>query len=610
MARISTTREDFEGTGQKLRSRLEGRLRPHEGGADIFGSERSFAPPIGERFNLDDADPGGYYIDFRVKLETTEWPPQWLAPLDGQLHVGTVQWALGAYERYLHGEGEEWLDAALAGAHHLISVQEQGGAFDGALLHWVPMPHTYLLPVPWASGITQGEAASLFARLHLATGEEQFAEAALRAIRPLQAPTTEGGLLTDLDGPFFEEYPSSPPSLVLNGEIFALWGLRDAGRALGDPGATELFERGLACLSANLHRYDTGTWSRYDLFPHPMKNLASASYHLLHINQLLVLEQMGAPPEVRRVRERFAHYRQSARKRGEAFVDKVGFRMLVPRNPTLAPLSPSLFRQRHRQVRDQAVVLCYHAVSNDWNSPLAVRPHDLEAQIAGLLARGFAPVGFTELVRGEPGGRKLVVTFDDGFKSVASRAFPVLDRLGVPATAFIPTALVPGDEPLHWNGIEQWLDTPQESELEPMSLEDLRGLVAAGWEIGAHSRTHPHLRELADNALAAELQGSREDCERLLGHPCLSLAYPYGDEDRRVQRAAAEAGFAAAATLTGDWRSLSPHAWPRIGVYRVDSQRRFQLKVTYGMRALRRSPAWRLRDGLRTPERRPLREGS
>jgi peptidoglycan/xylan/chitin deacetylase (PgdA/CDA1 family) len=609
MTMLSKAKEELNGDG-KLRSRLARILQPHEGGADIFGSERSFAPPIGERFDLEHVKPGGYYIDFRVKLEAPDWPPPWLEPRDGQLHVGTVQWALGAYERYLHGEGEEWLEAALTGARYLISIQEKDGAYDGAWQHWYPMPHTYLLEIPWASGITQGEGASLLARIYSETGDEQFADAALRAIRPLQTPRDMGGLLTDLDGPFLEEYPSSPPSFVLNGAIFALWGLRDVGHTLGDQAAASLFEEGLECLASNLHRYDTGAWSLYDLFPHPVKNLSSASYHLLHINQLTVLEQMGAPSEVRRVRDRFASYRLSARKRTNAFVDKVGFRVVVPRNATLAPLSPSMFRQRHRRVQDQAVVLCYHAVSDDWPSPLAVRPSDFRAQISGLLARGFEPVTFTELVCGEPDGKRLAITFDDGFKSVASRAGPILAELGAPATSFIPSALVPGAEPLHWNGIEQWLDTSSEPELEPMSLDDIRGLLAAGWEIGAHSRTHPHLRELGDEALAAELRGSREDCERLLDRPCLSLAYPYGDEDIRVQRATAEAGFAAAATLTGDWRTLSPHAWPRIGIYRVDSNRRFHLKVAYAMRALRRSPAWRLREGLRAPEHKPLRAGS
>jgi peptidoglycan/xylan/chitin deacetylase (PgdA/CDA1 family) len=596
---ISTPSEETTLAQPRPRSRISRLVRPHEGGADIFGSERSFAPLIGDRFNLEGHDPGGYYIDFRVKLDRPDWPPIWLMPRDEQLHVGTVQWGLGAYERYVHGEGDQWLEAALQAGKYLISIQETGGAYDGTWLHWFPMPHTYLLPVPWASGITQGEGVSLLVRLYRATGEEEFAAAALRAMRPLQTPTDEGGLLADLGGgPFFEEYPSRPPSYVLNGAIFALWGVRDAARALGDAGASKLFERGLASLVLNLHRYDTGRWSRYDLFPHPFTNLSTGSYHLLHINQLTVLGRMSPDEELQRTRQRFASYRARRANRVEAFAQKVAFRVVVPRNAAFANRNPSMIRQRRRQSQGDSLVLCYHSISEYWPAALAVRPADFENQVAHLLRRGFEPATFSDLVHGESGGKRMAITFDDGFRSVATHAQPILGRLGAIATTFIPTALVPGEERLHWNGIEQWLGTPHEPELAPLSLRDLQGLVSAGWEVGAHSRTHPHLPVLDDAALEDELRGSRRDLEQLLGRPCLSIAYPYGDEDARVERSAAEAGFAAAATLPAGRLRGSQHAWPRIGVYRIDSPRRFRLKVTSAMRVVRRSPAWNLRHGM------------
>ena len=63
----------------------------------------------------------------------------------------------------------------------------------------------------------------------------------------------------------------SPPSFVLNGAIFALWGYRDVGVGLDDRVALEQFEALTSALAANLERWDTGFWSRYDLYPHRVR---------------------------------------------------------------------------------------------------------------------------------------------------------------------------------------------------------------------------------------------------------------------------------------------------------------------------------------------------
>jgi len=310
------------------------------GSTDIFSSERSFCPPIGSRF--DAADPTrGYYIDFRLKTDRPTWPPAWLKPRDQQLHVGTVQWALGAWERHVAGEGDRWHEAARAAADYLLSLQETDGRAVGGWTHLTPMPHTYRLDPPWLSGIVQGEAASLFVRLHAASGDEKYAEGARRAVDPLATPVDVGGVLGSLDGlPFLEEYPTRPPSHVLNGAFFALWGCRDVALALSDSRAHDLYERGIDALATMIHRYDTGSWSRYDLYPHPLPNLASAAYHLLHIRQLTVAERLGGRDEFAAVRRRFDGYRDARLMRWRAFGRKVAFRLLVPRTALLAHRLP------------------------------------------------------------------------------------------------------------------------------------------------------------------------------------------------------------------------------------------------------------------------------
>jgi peptidoglycan/xylan/chitin deacetylase (PgdA/CDA1 family) len=215
-------------------------------------------------------------------------------------------------------------------------------------------------------------------------------------------------------------------------------------------------------------------------------------------------------------------------------------------------------------VRD-ALVLCYHGVSEEWPSDLAVRPADLEAQVAHFLARGYRPVTFTEAVTGRSRERVLAVTFDDAYRSLTEIAHPLLARMNVPATVFAPTAFVGEEEPRGWEGTSEWVSTQWAPEIRVMGWDELERLAAAGWEVGSHTRTHPRLPTLGGDELAAELRGSKEDIERALGRPCVSIAYPYGETDRRVAEAAAAVGFSAGGGLLPNrLRARDPLLFPRI----------------------------------------------
>jgi heparosan-N-sulfate-glucuronate 5-epimerase len=311
--------------------------RSHTG---FFSSASSFSLPIGEHVL-----PGavrGYYIDMRAKAHAPVWPPRGLVEgSERRLHVGTIQWALGSYEHYLAGAGEEWLDAARLCADELIGMQEQAGLQVGGWIHRHPFSHTFSLRPPWLSAMAQGEAASLMVRLFAETGEERYAEAARYALLPLELDAADGGVRTVLDGRAYpEEYPTNPPSFVLNGGIFAMWGLYDVGVGLGEPGTLAAFHEAVDTLAVNLHRWDLGYWSRYDLFPHPVPNVASSFYHDLHVKQLQVTHRLAPRPELTRTAERWAEYETSPLNRGHAFAGKALFRLIVPSNHLLAHRLP------------------------------------------------------------------------------------------------------------------------------------------------------------------------------------------------------------------------------------------------------------------------------
>jgi peptidoglycan/xylan/chitin deacetylase (PgdA/CDA1 family) len=245
------------------------------------------------------------------------------------------------------------------------------------------------------------------------------------------------------------------------------------------------------------------------------------------------------------------------------------------------------------------VVLCYHAVSERWPAALSVTPQAFERQLELLVRRGYEGATFRDAVMSRRPRKTVVVTFDDAYLSVLERARPILDRLGLPGTVFVPTDWPDRGEPMHWPGIDQWMGTEFEPELQPLTWAQLAGLAAVGWEIGSHTRSHPHLTTLDDRTLDEELRGSRAECERRLERPCTTLAYPYGDYDARVAAAAGRAGYAAACTLPARIHPARPLEWPRVGVYHEDSERRYRLKVSPAVRAVRASRAWDVLDRLR-----------
>jgi peptidoglycan/xylan/chitin deacetylase (PgdA/CDA1 family) len=226
------------------------------------------------------------------------------------------------------------------------------------------------------------------------------------------------------------------------------------------------------------------------------------------------------------------------------------------------------------------LVLCYHALSTDWGAALSVPPVRLERQLTLLVERGYRGATFTQALTIPSRGKTLVVTFDDGFRSVLDLAAPILAKLDLPGTVFLPTAFMDGSPRLVWPGIDRWLDGPHEHELAPLSWEGARSLARRGWEVGSHTRTHPDLTKLDDMTLAHELAHSRREVEHHLDGQCTSLAFPYGSRDSRVMRAAADAGYLCGAGLPRRLHRRRSLDWPRVGVYNNDSPGRFEAKVS------------------------------
>lgn len=243
----------------------------------------------------------------------------------------------------------------------------------------------------------------------------------------------------------------------------------------------------------------------------------------------------------------------------------------------------------------EPVVLCYHAITPGWDSVMAVTPERFDQQLRRLLRLGYRPDTFSRALLTPAHERTFVVTFDDAFASVREHALPILQRLGIPATLYVPTGWV-GDAPRRatWRDMEPWDNAADGGHVELMTWDEISDLADAGWEIGSHTVTHPHLTRLDDAALEDELRRSRNELQDRIGQECASIAYPYGDVDDRVVAAAQRAGYRTGGALDRvrtirPRRPSTPLRWRRLGVYIVDDSPRFELKLgalTYGSRGV------------------------
>ena len=185
------------------------------------------------------------------------------------------------------------------------------------------------LRAPWYSALAQGQGISLLVRARQETGHAVYLEAARQAFCTFLKPTYEGGItFTDDNGDlWFEEYLVSPPTHILNGFIWAAWGVYDYFLATREESARGLFDQAVQTLIRNLERYDLGFWSLYEQAGTRLPMVASPFYHQLHIVQLRVMHRLTGEAEFGRVADRWESYGRSRTKRTRALCYKSAFKL-------------------------------------------------------------------------------------------------------------------------------------------------------------------------------------------------------------------------------------------------------------------------------------------
>jgi peptidoglycan/xylan/chitin deacetylase (PgdA/CDA1 family) len=284
---------------------------------------------------------------------------------------------------------------------------------------------------------------------------------------------------------------------------------------------------------------------------------------------------------------------------------------VLKRSARRASRSPALSRavgvleRAARPLPGVLPVLTYHRVDEPERSAelypglIGATPAEFDEHMR-FLSSLYRPLSLLELLairRGEAPlpPRAVMVTFDDGYRSVAEHAWPIMQRHGVPLTLFVPTAY-PGDptKAFWWDRLWRALgtedavvstplgDLPVRTPAERLSTyrrlrghlkslphqramaivddlsggsgaeatgasvldwDELRRLAGDGVAIGSHSRTHPLLDKVTRPEASAEIRESLGDLEREIGPTPRAFAYPGGGVDSRVASVLEEEGF-------------------------------------------------------------------
>jgi peptidoglycan/xylan/chitin deacetylase (PgdA/CDA1 family) len=167
-----------------------------------------------------------------------------------------------------------------------------------------------------------------------------------------------------------------------------------------------------------------------------------------------------------------------------------------------------------------------------------VTPVDFRCQITGLLSRGFSVWALRQVLQYRKSGkpippRTIVITFDDGFESVYTNAWPILRELDIPATVFVSTAYLDSMTPFPFDAWgNAWQRRVPAECYRPLSTAQCCEMAAEGLiELGAHTHTHRDFRDRPDE-FREDLQISVDVVRERFGEPEPSSAFPFGAPHR------------------------------------------------------------------------------
>ena len=287
---------------------------------------------------LDPTKIGQYYMQFFEKADYQgPFDKNGIPMLDYHGEIGVQynpiaisQYALGNYNLYKQTKENERYSKFINASIWLLSNLSKNDQGLRVWMHHFIFEYRNKLVPPWYSGLAQGQGLSVLVRAFHETNDETYMDAANQVFDSFCVSTDNGGVVVidEKGNTWIEEYIVSPPSHILNGFIWALWGVYDYYLITGSRSAQEIFDRSVNTLVENLHRYDLGYWSLYELSDVNIRNIASAFYHKLHTVQLDIMYDLTGEDTFLKYADRWESYQNRAINRWRAFIRKVFFKVL------------------------------------------------------------------------------------------------------------------------------------------------------------------------------------------------------------------------------------------------------------------------------------------
>lgn len=219
-------------------------------------------------------------------------------------------------------------------------------------------------------------------------------------------------------------------------------------------------------------------------------------------------------------------------------------------------------------------ILCYHNFNPTIPGSMTLKPEKFESQIKWLKDNGYTiiplkdAVAYLEGKRSSLPPKSIVITADDGWKSVFKYMYPIVKKYNIPITLFIyPETISHGKNAMTW--------------------EELKTLQNTGlFDIQGHTYWHPNFKhekrrlspEAYDKFVKHQLVDSKNVLEQKLGTKITLLAWPFGIYDDYLEKQAALAGYQMSFSI--DYKTASrnfrPQAQPRFMIVEGQTAKTFQ----------------------------------
>jgi hypothetical protein len=282
---------------------------------------------------------GKYYMNFEDKTRYNgSFDADGIPVLDYKGSLGlqynpnaVAQYALGFYDLYVNSKELKYKEIFLKQADWFVKniriIENDIGLWE----YNFDFEYHTGLKAPWRSALAQGQGISVMARAYALTKNRIYLETATKAFGAFEKEISEPGGVTYTDDKgyiWFEELIFTPPTHVLNGFIWALWGVYDYYLLTNNQNALRLFNEAVRTLEDNIHRYDIGFWTVYHLLPTKLKMVVSPYYQRLHIVQMEAMYRLTGKPIFKEYGNKWQKYFSNRLYRSIALCWKCLFKLL------------------------------------------------------------------------------------------------------------------------------------------------------------------------------------------------------------------------------------------------------------------------------------------